>query len=872
MYSLQPETAAEFHVARCLRADRLADFGDVPDSRPGEKTIRATFLRAMVVARLSDPSIAPTGIEIIGAIIDGDLICRGLASAGDPLPDLNLSDCRIRGVVDLSGTCWTSVNIDRCTLCGLSANGMRVDGSLFARDLVFDFAAPVAIDLDVEPMTTIDFEGLVVGSNVLLNELGRSLSQESDGFGSVCLQLNQCRIGGSLVLSGASLRNADGLALNMQFGEVTGAVFMDARGGHRFRAVGSVDFLGARIGGRVTCDGASLANEKGVALMMDGAEIKGGLTCNEANDHPFSAKGGVSLSATRIGISLNLVGAQLENSSGSALIADNAEVIGNVYLAASARRRFEASGAVSLRYAKIFGVFNCTGAHFEGPAADADTRQTAIRGDALVVDGAEVTGGVLLRSSDEVRFEAKGRVSLSGARLGGELNCSGASFDNEDGIAFTIEGTEVQGGVYLRTGAGHRFEARGQVSLLDARIAGALDCSGANFMGMWTAGTTGEQPARARGMALSLERADVTGGVFLRATAKDWLDFSGTINLYGAKIGVLVECVARITSAQDSLRFDMAVIRGRLKVHLAQGSLGEVSLRGTQVEELDDNGGDGWDGRVTGQYDSSRTNSVVLKLDGFTYQRFGEWSTRPNAPTGFGHIVRIARRMAGKGMDHDIWWRRAKWLDRQCIRVGPDEFFPQPHEQLARILRLTGHAYDARRIAIHRFEHERRCRADSVLSRPIIFLYRWLFGCGYLPVHALVTVLAWLLLGWVGVSHAIDLNESRNVVFVRSTTGVDIVRTLSRPEEAPRMPSQTGPYDRFDTRDIACDEVSPLLYALDTMLPVFQLHTEEKCEFTNNTRHGRWWRFGKAAYALIGWILVTLAALTWTGVLRKDAA
>lgn len=859
-------------MARCLRADRLADFRDVPDSRPGEKTIRATFLRALVVARLSDPSVAPTGIEIIGAVIDDDLICRGLASAGDPLPDLNLSDCSIRGVLDLSGTCWTSVNIDRCTLGGLSANGMRVDGSLSARNLVFEFASPVAIDLDVEPMTTIEFEGLVAGSNVVLSKLGRSLSRESEGFGSVCLQLNQCRIGGSLVLSGASLRNADGLALNIQFGEVTGAVFMDADGGRRFRAIGRVDFLGARIGGRVACDGASLANQTGVALMMDGADVKGGLACNESADHPFSAKGGVSLSAAKIGISLNFVGAQLENASGRALVADNAEVIGNVYLAASARRRFEASGTVSLRYTKIFGVFDCTGARFEGPAPDTDTGQTAIRGDALVADDAEVTGGVLLRSSDDVRFEAKGRVSLSGARLGGELNCIGASFDNEDGIALTIEGTEVRGGVYLRAGNKLRFESRGQISLLDATIAGALDCSGANLLGTWTVGTTGEQQARARGMALSLERADVTGGVFLRATAKEWLDFSGTINLYGAKIGVLVECVVRMTSAQDSLRFDMAVIRGKLKVHLAQGSLGEVALRGTQVEELDDNGGDGWDGRVMGQRDPSRTNDVVLRLDGFTYQRFGEWSTRPNAPTGFGHVVRIVRRMAGKGIDRDIWWRRTKWLERQCRRASPDEFFPQPHEQLARMLHLTGHAYDARRIAIHRFEHERRCRADSVLSRPIVFLYRWLFGCGYLPGRALVTVLAWLLFGWVCVSHAIELNESRDVVFVRSTTGVDIVRTLSKPEEAPRTPSLPGPYDRFDTRDIACDEVSPLLYALDTMLPVFQLHMEEKCEFTDNTRHGRWWRFGKAAYALIGWILVTLAALTWTGVLRKDAA
>ena len=104
------------------------------------------------------------------------------------------------------------------------------------------------------------------------------------------------------------------------------------------------------------------------------------------------------------------------------------------------------------------------------------------------------------------------------------------------------------------------------------------------------------------------------------------------------------------------------------------------------------------------------------------------------------------------------------------------------------------------------------------------------------------------------------------------TTPVDIVRTLSKPDDAPTSSARSEPYPEFKTRDIACDEVSPLLYALDTMLTVFQLHMESKCEFTDNTRSGRIGRLVKGVFSLLGWIIVTLAALTWTGVLRREPA
>ena len=213
-----------------------------------------------------------------------------------------------------------------------------------------------------------------------------------------------------------------------------------------------------------------------------------------------------------------------------------------------------------------------------------------------------------------------------------------------------------------------------------------------------------------------------------------------------------------------------------------------------------------------------------------------------------------------------------------------DNFFPQPHDQLAKVLQSMGHGYDARRITNHKFAHENHCGADEHVSRLFMRLYRWGFGCGYLPIRALVTVLLWLALGWIGVSVALDENDRHNVVLVRAATGVELIRSLSKPEEYPKSPTLDegrdrrdprgwilAPHSRIQAREIPCDEISPLLYALDTMLPVVDLHMEEKCEFSND-EDGPWWRFGKAVYALIGWVIVAMAALTWTGVLRREPA
>ena len=80
-------------------------------------------------------------------------------------------------------------------------------------------------------------------------------------------------------------------------------------------------------------------------------------------------------------------------------------------------------------------------------------------------------GNVFLR-----KVEAKGELGFHGARIGGNLDCSGATLAAE-GIALNAGRARVTGIVYL----GEGFSCSGEVRFLGAQLGGDLDCSGARI-------------------------------------------------------------------------------------------------------------------------------------------------------------------------------------------------------------------------------------------------------------------------------------------------------------------------------------------------------------------------------------------------------
>jgi len=155
----------------------------------------------------------------------------------------------------------------------------------------------------------------------------------------------------------------------------------------------------------------------------------------------------------------------------------------------------------------------------------AEIRAVYLNGSAsgpIGADGLTVHGNLFLRDG----FHAKGAVRLLGAKIGGNLDCSGGTFENagkdekEKKFALSADGAEVRGAIFLREG----FHAKGAVRLLGAKIGGVLDCSGGTF----------ENEGKD---ALSADGAEVHGGLFLRQSFRA----QGVVRLPMARAGVLID-------------------------------------------------------------------------------------------------------------------------------------------------------------------------------------------------------------------------------------------------------------------------------------------------------------------------------------------
>ncbi len=272
-------------------------------------------------------------------------------------------------------------------------------------------------------------------------------------------------IKGQLVLNGAKLNKSskpDGYALVLDRAEITGDVFA----GDGFEADGAIRALGAAIKGQLNFTGAKLHNPDGDALVLDGAEITGDVFARagfeaDAQIHAFEADGAIWAAGATIQGRLVLDGAKLHNPDGHALVLEGADITGSVY----AQNGFEAHGAIWALGATIKGQLNFTGAKLHNPD-----------GDALVLDGAEITSDVFAGGG----FEAHGQIRAPGASFKSQLVLNGAKLNKSskpDGYALVLDGAEITGGVF----AGGGFEAHGAIRAPGATIKGQLDLTGAKL-------------------------------------------------------------------------------------------------------------------------------------------------------------------------------------------------------------------------------------------------------------------------------------------------------------------------------------------------------------------------------------------------------
>ena len=505
------------------------------------------------------------------------------------------------------------------------------------------------------------------------------------------LGLAGARIGGNLVLSGATLTSAgyppdlgsgtlrppeiptdrlDGVALVADGLQVNHDTYCD----DGFSARGEVRLLGARIGGQLSFSGATLTK----GLHADGLQVEQSMTFEER----FSAEGPIRLPTARIGGQLSFSGATLD----MGLNADGVEVGQNMYC----DEGFVAGGDVNLLNGRIGGQLSLRGARLAA---------------SLIADGLQVAQDMYC----DKEFEALGEVRLPGACIGALL-LIGATLTR----GLTADRLQVVQNLYCNDG----FSAGGEVGLRRARI-GQLSFRGATL---------------AKGLdadRLQVDQ-DMDCGHEFSAT--------GDIRLAGGRIGGDLSFQgATLSSTGVAVDLTDTRVDGALFLRYAERPSGMVALTGARVTQL---------------FDSEQTWPASLRIDGCVYDRVEasedvrQQLRERKAGGQLGWRTRLRRRIGGPP---DVT-RRLRWIrlaedgePRRTTRLRPGwrtsavaslgaGYAPQPYTQLRGVYRQQGRDSDARRLG---YERERRRPSQlGVAGLAWNHFLRWTVGYGYKPLRA----------------------------------------------------------------------------------------------------------------------------------------
>ena len=148
----------------------------------------------------------------------------------------------------------------------------------------------------------------------------------------------------------------------------------------------------------------------------------------------------------------------------------------------------------------------------------------------------------------------------------------------------------------------------------------------------------------------------------------------------------------------------------------------------------------------------------------------------------------------------------------------------------------------------------------------------FLFGFG--KIRSALTLLTWVLLGTLGANIAVGSDA-----LVLSTQAVLPAVSVSQ-LGGDAAPAPLMIYGRPATySELPCrGEIVPLYYAVELVLPIFDLGQRGKCDLRGMDKHKAWfsdtifwWWMAKYVYVMVGWILVSMTLLTFLGTMKSRA-
>jgi hypothetical protein len=608
----------------------------------------------------------------------------------------------------------------------------------------------------------------------------------------------------------------------------------------------------SEIGGRLLCvDTVIHGGDR--SIQADRLHVTG----NVRLLHGFTAHGEVRLIGARIGGSLDLTGASIESpGTGLALDLGEAVIEASLFLIdAPEGRRPLIRGRIDMGQARIGGQFLIRNASLEAragaPVGSAYSRSradgTALSAPRLLV-GAELTF--------DGTCQVNGGIDLSMSQLGSVSVRPGCSLLAPGRTALDLTNTELLSTFTV----GEGVPVQGTVRLSGARIHGNLRLRGAVLSAPEGGSLLAAQGVTVDGEA-ELQNLRATGGDlgFRAATIGSFLDAAGaklhnpggyTMNLVQANVKGSVRLVDGFESTGEVV-LNRATIDGRLIC--TQGAFHQEGPDGPDgepdaIEAISAtirSGMDlGWKS-ISPRVDFTNSRTSFLADDpgtwpsryvivGFTYDRFEQ-------PQG----------AARWPWDHAA---RAAWLNRQAL------YDAGPYEQAARVFREHGYTAGAEAILIAQRRHARRVIAGPGmrLRRALDRAFSATVGYGYRPRRVL-WLLAILLILVIA-----SLEAPATQATMRATTAAGLVFSTRGP--APGT-GQAGPARAPAARSDACGGgavrcFNPVLYAIDTVVPLVSLEQRSTWYPDPSLRYGAFMQWWLNAATLLGWVLSSIFVLS----------
>ena len=759
--------------------------------------------------------------------------------------------------------------IDEAELISAGKSGAVVDGALNGVKRVIQAASLRKCCLQLRDQ--IDPRGLRLNDSVIVGIL--DLAGLTVPFP---LRFDRCEFDSAPVVEGAQLYelsltgcpNLPGLLgnglrvrrdLDLSRSRVAGAHWTSASTSKR----SAIWLCESKIGGRLLCVDAVIDGQGDRSIQADRINVGGAVRLI----HQFSSFGEIRLIGAHLGGSLDLTGAQIQSLSGPAIDLEDATIDGSVFLIDdSTNRRPVIRGRFALRSAHISGRLLIRNATLEAPSARPavssiyatpgnigaalSAARLTVGTDVVLAEHCEVTGRIDMSMGDmsslsigqncvlrspgrraldltnaEIRSllrldensVVQGTIQLTGAVIHGALELHGQMSDPEEHLS-VVRGNPVtvDGDVWLEglhtTGGGVNFRAA---------TLGSVNAGGAHL----------HNPG---GYALRLSQAVIKGPVRL----VNGFTSTGLVALNRATIeGRLQLTGGSFTCPAPAPRNEHGHAVEAISATVRSG----IDLGWTHVSP----GVDFTDATTTSLADNPETWPKRFSIAGLTYERFEN-------PQGM--------------QPKPIWDQTARcaWLRRQTT------FDSGPYEQAARVYRQHGYTREAEQILIAQRRDARQTgRARTTWPRRVIDAIYATVGYGYRPSRVLWLLAALLVLVAVSLevpASQATLRATNGNGDVYATSGL-LITSVGPPAPNPRQGTSLHT-DPCGDGEVRC--FSPVLYAIDTVVPLITLDQRSTWYPDPNVPGGElmlWWL---NIATLLGWLLSSIFVLSLARLSRSS--